>query len=125
MPSHQPKIAVIMRSYNDIDVIRGTLEMLTRQTLRTFELWNFASRSTDGTLELIRTFNHPNRIVVNDPANYNPGRILNEAVATVKADILVMTSIGVAQRGTSGSGCASSKSRWVSTYHSNRSVSCR
>jgi rhamnosyltransferase len=83
------KIAIIMRSYNDIDVIRETLAMLSRQSLQNFELWNFASRSTDGTLEVIREFNEPERILVNDPANYNPGRILNEAVATVDADVLV------------------------------------
>ena len=83
------KIAVVMRSYNDIDVIRDTLDMLSRQRLQEFELWNFASRSTDGTLEVIQAFNEPERILVNDPSNYNPGRILNEAVATVDADILV------------------------------------
>ena len=83
------KIAIVMRSYNDIDVIRETLDMLSRQRLQEFELWNFASRSTDGTLEVIRSFNDPERILVNDPSNYNPGRILNEAVATVDADILV------------------------------------
>ena len=83
------KIAIVMRSYNDIDVIRDTLDMLSRQRLQEFELWNFASRSTDGTLEVIQAFNEPERILVNDPSNYNPGRILNEAVATVDADILV------------------------------------
>jgi rhamnosyltransferase len=89
MSDSSQKIAVVMRSYNDIDVIRNTLGMLSRQRLQDFELWNFASRSTDGTLELIREFNDPERILVNDPATYNPGRVLNEAVATVDADILV------------------------------------
>lgn len=89
MSDTQQKIAVIMRSYNDIDVIHDTLDMLSRQRLRSFELWNFASQSSDGTLEAIRSFNHPDRIIVNDPANYNPGRILNEAVTAVDADIVV------------------------------------
>lgn len=83
------KIAIIMRSFNDADVIQGTLEALSRQTLRQFELWNFDSSSTDGTLEIIRKFNHSDRILLNDSACYNPGRVLNEAVATVDADILV------------------------------------
>jgi rhamnosyltransferase len=89
MSNNSLKIAVVMRSYNDIEVIGETLEMLTKQTHRTFELWNFASQSTDGTLEVIRRFNHPDRIIVNDPSSYNPGRVLNEAVAAVDADILV------------------------------------
>jgi len=83
------KIAIIMRSYNDVDTIEGTLEMLSRQTLREFELWNFDSSSTDGTLELIHKFNHADRIHLNDSTNYNPGKVLNEAVETVDADFLV------------------------------------
>ena len=83
------KIAIIMRSYNDVGTIEGTLEMLSRQTLREFELWNFDSSSTDGTLEIIRKFNHADRILLNDSTNYNPGKILNEAVETVDADFLV------------------------------------
>jgi rhamnosyltransferase len=89
MSDSRKKIAIIMRSYNDIDVIGETLDMVSRQSLQDFELWNFASQSTDGTLEYIRECNDPARILVNDPAHYNPGRILNEAVATVDADILV------------------------------------
>ena len=89
MKQTHEKIAIIMRSFNDAEVIQGTLEALSKQTLRQFELWNFDSTSTDGTLEIIRKFNHPDRIRLNDSANYNPGRILNEAVATVDADILV------------------------------------
>ena len=89
MSESSKKIAIVMRSYNDIDVIKDTLGMLARQRLQGFELWNFASKSSDGTLEVIRDFNDPDRILVNDPANYNPGRILNEAVTTVEADIIV------------------------------------
>jgi rhamnosyltransferase len=89
MKQTHEKIAIIMRSFNDADVIQGTLEALSNQTIRQFELWNFDSTSTDGTLEIIRKFNNPDRIRLNDSANYNPGRILNEAVATVDADILV------------------------------------
>ena len=62
MKQTQEKIAIIMRSFNDADVIQGTLEALSKQTLRQFELWNFDSTSTDGTLEIIRKFNHPDRI---------------------------------------------------------------
>lgn len=89
MRTTQQKIAIIMRSYNDIDVIGKTLDMLSRQTVQDFELWNFASRSKDGTLELIQKYNDAGHILLNDPAHYNPGRILNEAVAAVEADILV------------------------------------
>ena len=65
MPSRNPKVAIIMRSYNDRSVIRQTLEMLEKQTYRDYQLWNFDSTSSDGTLEIIREFNHPDRIRLN------------------------------------------------------------
>lgn len=85
----QPRVAIAMRSYNDIGVIRGTMEMIRRQTYTNFELWNFDSSSTDGTLEVIRECNDPGRIRQNDSKDYNPGRVLNEAVRTVGGDVVV------------------------------------
>ncbi len=78
-----------MRSYNDRDVIRGTLEMIGRQTYRNYELWNFDSSSKDGTFEIIQEYNRPERIRQNDSASYNPGRVLNDAVHTVDGDVVV------------------------------------
>ena len=86
---YQPKVAIAMRSYNDRDVIRGTLEMIQRQTYRNFELWNFDSSSTDGTFEIIQEFNDPGRIRQNDSTAYNPGSVLNEAVRTVDGEVVV------------------------------------
>ena len=76
-----PRVSVVMRSYNDAAVVRDTLEALRQQTDPAFELWNYDSSSTDGTLDVIREFNVPERIVLNDSRSYNPGRVLNEAVA--------------------------------------------
>lgn len=87
--SYEPKVSIAMRSYNDRDVIRGTLEMIRRQTYRNFELWNFDSSSTDGTFDIVREFNDPARIRQNDSAAYNPGKVLNEAVRTVGGDVVV------------------------------------
>jgi rhamnosyltransferase len=89
MTNFSPRVSIIMRSCNDSDVIRGTLQMVRAQTFTNYELWNFDSTSTDGTLDIIREFNTPQRIRLNDPASYNPGRVLNEAVAATGGDILV------------------------------------
>ena len=86
---YRPRVAIAMRSYNDRAVIRGTLEMIRRQTYDNFELWNFDSSSTDGTWEIIKEFNVPERIRQNDPGSYNPGKVLNEAVRTVGGDVVV------------------------------------
>jgi rhamnosyltransferase len=86
-----PRVAIAMRSYNDIGVIRGTLEMVACQGYRNFRLWSFDSSSTDGTLDIIREYNEPERILCNDPKDYNPGRVLNNAVTAIgeHADIIV------------------------------------
>jgi rhamnosyltransferase len=89
MADWSPHVAIIMRSCNDSDVIRGTLEMVSAQSYTNYELWNFDSTSTDGTLDIIREFNVPERILLNDPASYNPGRVLNKAVAATPGQILV------------------------------------
>jgi len=87
--ANPPKVAIAMRSYNDRDVIRGTLEMIRRQTYPNFELWNFDSSSKDGTFEIIQQYNVPERIFQNDSASYNPGTVLNEAVRKVGGDVVV------------------------------------
>jgi len=85
----RPRVAIAMRSYNDRAVIRGTLEMIRRQTYPNFELWNFDSSSRDGTFDIIQEYNVPERIRQNDSATYNPGKVLNEAVRTVGGDVVV------------------------------------
>lgn len=87
--ANPPKVAIAMRSYNDRDVIRGTLEMIRRQTYPNFELWNFDSSSKDGTFEIIQQYNVPERIFQNDSASYNPGTVLNDAVRKVGGDVVV------------------------------------
>jgi len=84
-----PRVAVIMRSYNEVHVIGETLSMLEQQSYPDFELWNFDSGSTDGTFEIIQQHNVAGRILQNDAKSYNPGRVLNGAVSRVNADILV------------------------------------
>ena len=88
-PEPVPRISIVMRSFNDATVIGGTLEALERQTVRDFELWNFDSTSTDGTLDIIRLHNRADRVVLNDSRTYNPGRVLNEAVARSRGQIVV------------------------------------
>ena len=87
--AYLPRVAIAMRSYNDRGVIRGTLEMIQRQTYPNFELWNFDSSSTDGTFEIIQEYNDAERIRQNDSAKYNPGTVLNDAVRTVGGDVVV------------------------------------
>lgn len=78
-----PRIAIAMRSYNDIDVIRGTLEAIRDQNFHDYQLWNFDSTSSDGTIDVIREFNDDAHIEQNDPRTYNPGTVMNDAVRII------------------------------------------
>lgn len=84
-----PKVSIVMRSYNDINLIQQTIEAVLTQNYPNFELWNFDSTSTDGTLEVIKRYNAMERIILNDSKTYNPGRVLNEAMMATHADIVV------------------------------------
>lgn len=85
-------ISVIVRSYNDANIIRRTLSMLLRQRLNEdFEILNFDSGSTDGTREIVAEF--PSVIAIPpEDIPYNPARVLNRAVQTAKGDILVFNN---------------------------------
>lgn len=85
----KPRVSVVMRSYNDIDTIEQTLTALKRQTFTDYELWNHDSSSCDGTLEVIMRYNTPDRILINDPAEYVPGNVLNHAVKYCNGDLVV------------------------------------
>lgn len=84
-----PKVCVVMRSYNDRDLIEGTLNAVLSQDYPNFELWNFDSTSNDGTLEVIRQHNVADRIILNDSKTYNPGTVLNDAMNRTDSNIVV------------------------------------
>lgn len=85
-----PRVAVIMRSMNEQPHTRPTLEELFAQTYTNFLIYNCDSGSTDGTLELVKEFNRiPENIVEIAPADYIPGRVLNQMVARTVEPIIV------------------------------------
>ncbi len=84
----QPRISIIMRSHNDAALIDDTLRMIFSQTVKDFEILNVDSSSTDGTLEIIKRYN-PDNIIQNKPEDYNPGRVLNDAISRVSGEWLV------------------------------------
>ena len=82
-----PEVSILMRSKNDIAYIRQTLEMVSQQTYKDFELLNVDSASTDGTFDIIKQFNPLARQI--PAATYNPGRVLNEMAEQSSGSILV------------------------------------
>jgi len=86
-----PPVAVIMRSKNEEPYATPALERLFRQTYPNFTLYNVDSGSTDGTLEAIKKHNpNPGNIKEIQPTDYVPGRVLNDMIASVKEEIIVL-----------------------------------
>lgn len=83
------QIAVIMRSMNEQPHTRRALEMLMRQTVKDFTLYNVDSGSADGTLEVVREFNR-DRVRTIAPKEYIPGKVLNEMVAAAPETVVVL-----------------------------------
>lgn len=85
-------ISVIVRSFNDVQIIGRTLAALCRQQINdTVEILNLDSGSSDGTLAVVREFAQV-RIIPDDGLPYNPARTLNRAVEAATGDILVFNN---------------------------------
>jgi rhamnosyltransferase len=50
----EPRVSIVLRSYNEAWALRSTLAALRAQSYRNWELIAFDSGSTDGSVEMIR-----------------------------------------------------------------------
>jgi rhamnosyltransferase len=86
-----PQVSLIIRSFNDILHIEKTMQNICSQTFQNFELINVDSGSTDGTCEVIKKFNK-NIFIKIKPQDYIPGKVLNDAIAKSKGEIIVFNN---------------------------------
>lgn len=77
---------IIMRSHNDMPIIRETLNQLQLQTLP-FTLLALDNESTDGTLEEIRKVT--DRVITIPAGHYIPGKVLNTGMAASTGELVV------------------------------------
>lgn len=92
--STPPRVAVIMRSKNSDQVINQALAGLAAQEFTDYELLVVDSGSTDRTLEIVAQY--PARLKQIAPSDYIPGKVLNEAIASTDAEIVVFQNSDVA-----------------------------
>ena len=84
-----PTISIVMRSFNDATLIRETLRAVHDQDYAGgVELIHIDSGSTDGTVDIIRSFN-PRRLIELKPGEYVPGRVLNQGMRESRGDWVV------------------------------------
>ena len=91
-------IAIIMRSKNEMPHVRATLDMLSRQTFRDFELFAVDSGSSDGSLGLLRKHCDADHLIQINPDDYVPGPVLNDAIARTDHQIIVLLNADAVPR---------------------------
>ncbi len=85
-----PTVAIIMRAKNEMPHVQRTLEMLQQQTCQDFDLYAVDSGSTDGTLEALQRCCPESRLLQVAPEAYEPGSVLNQAIAQTSHRIIVL-----------------------------------
>lgn len=63
----KPKISIIMPTFNTVRFIQDALDSIARQSFKEWELIVMDGASTDGTLDLVERFAHPNMRVFSEP----------------------------------------------------------
>lgn len=80
-------VNVVMRTYNNEDIIDKTLAALFSQKGIQFTLIVIDSGSTDNTLYLMR--NYPKKLITIENKDYIPGKVLNLGVSQCESEIIV------------------------------------
>ena len=85
------KISIAMRSRNDAEFVRRTLDAIFSQSRGNFELLSFDNASSDGTAEILQEYAAVQKFHIPD-GEYVPGRVLNYAVSKCSGDIVVFNN---------------------------------
>jgi rhamnosyltransferase len=83
-----PKVTIIMRSFNEGWALRETLPALPAQDYANWDLIVFDSGSTDGSVDLIRAA-HPKHFVQLLPHDYNPSRVMNHGMTLAETEVAI------------------------------------
>jgi rhamnosyltransferase len=93
-----PKVTIIMRSFNEGWALRDTLPALRAQNYRNWELIVFDSGSSDGSVEMIRAA-QPKHFVQLLPHDYNPSRVMNQGMELAATDTAIFLNADATPQG--------------------------
>lgn len=88
-----PKVSIVIRCFNEVAHIGRLLSGVSEQTLTAPEIIIVDSGSTDGTLDVARSF--PVKILSINPAEFSFGRSLNVGCRAATGDVIVVASAHV------------------------------
>lgn len=94
-----PRVSIIMRSFNEAWALRETLPALRAQDYRDWELIVIDSGSTDGSQDLIRAA-APAHFVQITPAEYNPSRVMNHGLRLAATEFGIFLNADATPQGT-------------------------
>ncbi len=93
-----PRVSIIMRSYNEAWALKGTLPALAAQEYKNWELIVIDSGSRDGSQELIRAA-RPAHFVQITPQEYNPSRVMNQGMRLAQAEFGIFLNADATPQG--------------------------
>jgi rhamnosyltransferase len=91
MAEARPAASVVIRAKNEAALIGETLECVTTQRFRDFEVLVVDSGSTDATLDIVRRFPSV-RLIEIPPAEFTFGGALNRGYGASRGDVLIALS---------------------------------
>ena len=93
-----PRVTIIMRSYNEGWALRETLPALRAQNYDQWDLIVFDSGSNDGSVDLLRAM-QPRHLVQLLPQDYNPSRVMNQGMALAATDAAIFLNADATPQG--------------------------
>jgi rhamnosyltransferase len=96
----EPRVSIILRSYNEAWALQETLPALERQDYPNRELIVIDSGSTDGSTELLRKAN-PRHFIQIQPHEYVPGRVMNTGMRLAAAEYCLFLNADATPQGSS------------------------
>ncbi len=88
--TESPLVSVCIPTYNRRELLALTLETISKQTLRDFELLVCDDCSTDGTLEYLTSLNWPNLTVLRNTSNLNLPATMSRLFQTARGKYVGM-----------------------------------
>jgi glycosyltransferase involved in cell wall biosynthesis len=84
-----PRVSVITTVYNGEKYIREAIDSVLNQTLEDFELIAVNDGSTDETLEILRSYEDPRIIIIDNQKNIGIPKSLNKALGIARGEYIV------------------------------------